>query len=164
MFCHSLTTLYFYISLSSPRKLLSGALFTAHRFLKLSHATPTGICITTRESFVIYDGRCHKHGSIDYSFGRSRRYPPSRLQSLPVLALLPFPPKRHTRCSHCALCIPAARGISKSTESRDLCKIDEINFVSPPRDAPSQFQSLSVSLKYSAYCHVVILLEIACKV
>lgn len=146
---------------------VSGALFTAHRFLKLSHAasTPTGICITTRESFVIYGGRCHKHGSIDYSFGRSRRYPPSRLQSLPVLALLPFPPKGHTRLfALCALCIPAARGISKSAESRDLCKIDEINFISPPRDAPSQFQSLSVSLKYFAYCHAVILLEIACKV
>lgn len=117
------------ISLSSPGRPLSyrGALFTAHRFLKLSHAasTPSGICITTRESFVIYGGRCHKHGSIDYSFGRSRRYPLSRLQSLSVLAplslfLFPSPHQKDihgVRIVHCA----SPQRPSKSRLNRVTC-------------------------------------------
>jgi len=111
VFCHSFSTFCFcsFCVITREASIVLGALFTAHRFLKLSHAASTsGICITTRESFVIYDGRCHKHGSIDYSFDRSRRYPPSQLQSLPVLCPSLVPPKRRTRCSHCALCIPAA--------------------------------------------------------
>jgi len=162
---------HFPIIVGKPASLRIGRLlFTAHRFFKLSRAASVaaGICITTRESFVIYGERCHKHGSIDYSFGRSRRYSPLRLRPTPSPGPRPIlsrsrgtTKKTYTVSLHCALCmypplpLPLSQRYREPTLNRATCaKIDEINSAAAAaavfsRRAVSQFQGLSLSLSLS---------------